>query len=564
MRFRPPSARDDRRSLRPEPIEALEGRALLALAFSSLPFQAPASFVTGGDGNLWYVPATNAHQIGEITTAGRVTQVNIPEAPDYAIGRLAAGPDGNVWFTEATQSSSAPFASTGKIGRVTPGGMFSEYAIPSGSGGLSNELAGDIEPGPDGDVWFTEAPVKAITSWIARITPAGQVTAFTAPGAAPTTRIVGGADGNLYYTEPGVGQIGKIGPSGSVTQIALPGEQPAAGLASGPDGDVYFLENGGVGRITPAGVVTFFDDPNVASPGYSNESITAGPDGDVYFLEAGGVGRITPAGVVTDNPEPPNSPGPTEIGIGPQRALLTTAGYVPGAQPLLGVILTAPTAAPATVSATPETLTQGESLAAEVAHFSGTDPLATAADYQALIAYSADSKLGDETGIIRPDPAGGYDVYLSANYGPTFAAAGRYAATVTIFDTRRAGASVAAAVGTVAVLAGSSTLSTVDVTSTSFPLGVVTVGGEIGDAGTLPASTYTATIDFGDGSPAVAATVTALHYMDFYQGVAYPETNFTVTANHQYAHPVGYVATVTFRNASGPVLVNDLLVFANS
>ena len=55
---------------------------------------------------------------------------------------ITAGPDGNVWFTEHN---------VGKIGRITPAGVITEYPLP-------NALSGpyDITLGPDGRLWFTE------------------------------------------------------------------------------------------------------------------------------------------------------------------------------------------------------------------------------------------------------------------------------------------------------------------------------------------------------------------------------------------------------------------------
>src|SRR4030095_8203584 len=80
-------------------------------------------------------------------------------------------------------------------------------------------------------------------------------------GAAPFG-ITAGPDGNLWFTENGLSQIGRITPTGVVTECR-PGISAFAGLAgiiAGPDGNLWFTENGldRIGQITPLGVVTEF------------------------------------------------------------------------------------------------------------------------------------------------------------------------------------------------------------------------------------------------------------------------------------------------------------------
>ena len=61
---------------------------------------------------------------------------------------MTAGPDGDIWFTEF---------SANKIGKITTGGTFAEYAIPT-----ANSQPGDIAAGPDGNLWFTEYAANKI------------------------------------------------------------------------------------------------------------------------------------------------------------------------------------------------------------------------------------------------------------------------------------------------------------------------------------------------------------------------------------------------------------------
>ena len=52
---------------------------------------------------------------------------------------IVTGPDGNLWFTEDA-----------RIGRITPQGAISEFALPAGI------TLGDIVQGPDQALWFTD------------------------------------------------------------------------------------------------------------------------------------------------------------------------------------------------------------------------------------------------------------------------------------------------------------------------------------------------------------------------------------------------------------------------
>ena len=80
---------------------------------------------------------------------GEITEFPLPTALAFGIpGAIAAGPDGNVWFGEPR---------VGQIGRITPAGVITEFAVPSGG------QAYGITAGPDDNLWFTEAfPVRGI------------------------------------------------------------------------------------------------------------------------------------------------------------------------------------------------------------------------------------------------------------------------------------------------------------------------------------------------------------------------------------------------------------------
>jgi streptogramin lyase len=89
---------------------------------------------------------------------------------------LAAGPDGNVWFTVP-----AVVAGAEKIGKITPGGVITEYPLPTHNSHLQG-----ITSGPDGNVWFTEYEGNKI----GRITPSGIITELPLPASSRTPRLI--------------------------------------------------------------------------------------------------------------------------------------------------------------------------------------------------------------------------------------------------------------------------------------------------------------------------------------------------------------------------------------
>src|SRR5690606_15581551 len=90
---------------------------------------------------------------------------SIPTSNSSPYG-IIAGPDGNVWFVEGY---------AGKIAKVTPSGMFTEYTPPAGT-----TFGKSLVAGPDGAVWLP-ATVSGVKS-IARVTGAGVTTTYAIPG----------------------------------------------------------------------------------------------------------------------------------------------------------------------------------------------------------------------------------------------------------------------------------------------------------------------------------------------------------------------------------------------
>jgi len=324
----------------------LESRAMLTVTFTTIPIPLveliePAGITKGPDGNLWFTESGSG-RIGRMTPAGVVTEFAVPKVPAPAgsppgtpatpppLGAITIGPDGALWFTGVP----------GEIGRITTAGVVTEFAVPAvpppaGSpAGTATTPASisAITAGPDGALWFTGVPGA-----VGRITTSGVVTEFAVPDIPPAAGSPAGAAG---------------------TQVT-----PSA-ITAGPDGALWFAGvPGKVGRITTAGVVAEFAVPDIPPPAGSAAgtaatqatltAITSGPDGALWFTGIPAeVGRITTTGVVTEFAEP-EAPAPagspagtggstptlTAITTGPDGNLwLTTLGTDSGTNPAIGRI----------------------------------------------------------------------------------------------------------------------------------------------------------------------------------------------------------------------------------
>ena len=77
--------------------------------------------------------------------------------------------------------------------------------------------------------------------------------------------IAAGADGNLWFTDPGTTKaVGRITPAGTITEFSTglnTGSFPV-GIAAGPDGNLWFTDGSrttpAIGRVTPGGTITEF------------------------------------------------------------------------------------------------------------------------------------------------------------------------------------------------------------------------------------------------------------------------------------------------------------------
>ncbi|MCE7874197.1 hypothetical protein DYH09_28020 [bacterium CPR1] len=298
----------------------------------------PAGICAGPDGNLWFTEASAiAGRIGRITPAGVITEFNTGlSSPIQLLGICSSPADGSLYFTERNGPPSPPFLPAGSLGRVgvmTTAGVGNEF-ITLGAGSLPAGIA----LGSDGNIWWTLSSNQAPNdgSAIARNDAPPTATAFFSTGitAGPTlSDICAGPDGNMWFTENALAQVGRMDTSGVVINELPCGPFPTT-IVSGPDGRLWLIRDdlaiGGVDAIeamTTTGTVTTFLLPVDSNP----QDICVGPDGNLWVTltsfdgvsTTSGLARITTGGVMTTFQEP-TMVNPVGICSGPDGNLWVT------------------------------------------------------------------------------------------------------------------------------------------------------------------------------------------------------------------------------------------------
>ena len=601
-------------------VEMLEGRRLLAVGIAELPIGAELSvpsgsiqnMVAGQDGSLWFVlnglgPEGEA-LIGYTSPSGvgRVLPITVGLSVESS---FTTGPDGNLWFTIPYQNL---------IARVTPTGTLSEFPVSPIPGGGADSDPVEITAGADGNLWFTQ------TGAIGRITPSGVITQFALPSPdqqAGEIRLA--PDGDLWFGTQS--EIGLISPSGAITEFALPApDQQLDGIAVAPNGDLWFIANqntagdsGVAGLLSPEGALSVF--PLLYFLPIKSLQMTVAADNDLYFTGFESiVAQVTPTGDVTGrgfdlslgnasgaiatgadgnawitntsvsyvsepdpwtvvrNPSIPNAvmrlnadgsgaafdlpvPKPGDDDYGPITAGPNGDLYVFNTEfgqhgPLtVEEIIPNDTNPASVVTGVSFSATQGDTITRPLATFTDAEPNAAASDFVAMIDW------GDGTtsnGTVATDGNGGFVV--SGQY--SYPSIGVHDITVTVYDVRLADAAIANPVTDAASvvdmplpLVGPNLQAYAGTTvgNVSWPLasvrGIVEAWGN-----------YAATIDWGDGTPVTDAVVTVdFDGYDPYFGPP-PSPNQVVLiagvdvyGSHQYASPGTYTVQIALTDANG-------------
>jgi virginiamycin B lyase len=115
------------------------------------------------------------------------------------------------------------------------------------------------------------------------------------------------------------GKIGRITTAGVATFFQIPWVSDAESITTGSDGNLWFADHvaSAIARLTPTGTFTRFDIPG--PPGTYPWQIASGPDGALWFTDFNGhrIGRLTTSGQVSFFAVPADDGYPNAIGAGP-------------------------------------------------------------------------------------------------------------------------------------------------------------------------------------------------------------------------------------------------------
>jgi virginiamycin B lyase len=193
----------------------------------------PTAIATVGSA-VWFATDDSAAtaRLGTISPTGPITEL-ATGATRTTITGIVGGPDGNLWVTEV---SSYWGDAVSKV--VTTGfGKFTNYRLPNRSAGPQS-----ITVGADNNLWFTESGDDKI----GKITTGGVITEYALAAGSKPQQIVAGSEGALWFTEKGSNKIGRMTTSGVLTELAIAtsSSQPF-GLTKKADGTLWFTEQAG-------------------------------------------------------------------------------------------------------------------------------------------------------------------------------------------------------------------------------------------------------------------------------------------------------------------------------
>ena len=172
----------------------------------------PATITSGPDHSIWFTESP-VGRIGRVALDGRVLEYPLPRKGSLP-AQIAGGSDGNIWFTENFSD---------RVARITPKGQVTEFTLP-----VSGKYEAII-PGPDGNLWIAvnhpgSAP-NSTAGAIVRMTTSGVATVFAIPGGADVTGLIARRDGTLSFTERWVSggstYIGRITTAGQITETSV-------------------------------------------------------------------------------------------------------------------------------------------------------------------------------------------------------------------------------------------------------------------------------------------------------------------------------------------------------
>lgn len=239
------------------------------------------NIASGLSGALWYGDI-GLNAIVKMTTTGLTKTHTIPSSNAYPEG-IALGPNKAMWFTEWNQPD---------IGAITGKGRFSFFNVKQFSGQASHSVA--MVKGPDSRLWFTTGSLGIAAHKVKGPT----IVYSTGIDSEDPSGIAVGPNKTLWYVTFSGPDIGKMTTSGHPTNYNV-GAFGGFGLTVGADGRIWFPDPGNyrIGAIHTNGTgLKYYKSGLIGQP----FNIVAARDGNMYFSTGttGTVGRITVKGAI--------------------------------------------------------------------------------------------------------------------------------------------------------------------------------------------------------------------------------------------------------------------------
>jgi virginiamycin B lyase len=262
------------------------------------PSRMPFSAAPAKDGSVWIPNFGIGNKITRLDPkTGEMQDFAVPNVGTAAVHSAIAAPDGSVWLTEQASN---------KLGRWDPATQkITEYQDTYLAGKEGTEEGGSrhtVRIDAKGMVWSSGYPLTRFDPETRKY--------FDFPEAAHTYSLDFDKDGNVWFTNPGTGQIGKVdAKTMKVKQWTPPTPNTyQRRIAVDTDGIVWFGEfrAGKIGRFDPK-TETFkeYDVPGGADA--FPYALGIAPDRSVwyssYYLDV--IGRLDPkTGKITEYPFP--------------------------------------------------------------------------------------------------------------------------------------------------------------------------------------------------------------------------------------------------------------------
>ena len=259
-----------------------------------------------------------------VIAASRATRGGQSVAVDVNISQITLTPD---IFTVDLAPDPGGFVSfigfSGSPSNVQIGYFFSSSgavtAAPFPSSGTNVTVPQSITKGADGNLWvpyYIHTPSQSsVESGVFQVTPSYTFSKFTfaSPSACEITcRITVGPDGNVWVALNAIATVARITTAGAITEFPLPSAHAPSDITWGPDNNLWSVYEKGLDRITPAGAVMTFVNPQAPA---SLQRIAKGPDANLWVTDTGtnSIWRATTSGSWTQFSIPTANSLPTGI-----------------------------------------------------------------------------------------------------------------------------------------------------------------------------------------------------------------------------------------------------------